>query len=138
METKYSTPSTTTPDITTATSNLGTAASQVASAAGQKVQEVKETLQEKGKEMLSDTKQSVTETYDKTSRALSENYQRALDFGRENPGAASLIALGAGLGAGIGIGVLLANNYSSRSRASRVVPPVLNALTTLAYDLFRR
>ena len=137
METKYTTPDTT-QNLTTAAANFGSAASQAATAAGRKAEEVKDAIQEKGSEILEATKQTAAEAYDKTSRAVTENYQRALDFGRDNPGTTSLIALGAGLGAGIGLGVLLANNYSSRSRASRVVPPVLNALTTLAYDLFRR
>lgn len=124
--------------INTTISNIGTAASQAAAVAEEKATEVKDAIQNKGSEILDATKQTVSEAYDKTSRTVAENYQRAMDFGRENPGTATLIALGAGLGAGIGLGVLLASNHSSRTRASRVVPPVLNALTTLAYDLFRR
>ncbi len=114
------------------------AASQTAAAAGQKASEIKEGIENKGSEILDATKQTVAEAYNKTSRALSENYQKTMEYGRENPASLSLIALGAGLGAGVGLGFLLANNYSTRSRASRIVPPVMDALTNLTYSLFKR
>jgi len=83
-------------------------------------------------EYVDQAKQTITEAYDKTSQTLSATYDQAMDYGRENPGKLTLIAFGAG----IGIGLLLANGLSSRSRTSRIVPPVMNALTEIVTELF--
>lgn len=102
------------------------------------------TLTNRSTEIVDLTKQTVTDAYDKTSQAVSEaydktsktintSYQQAMDYGRENPGTFALIAVGAG----IGIGLLLAGSFSSRSRASRVLPPVMGALSKIVTNLFR-
>ncbi len=130
--------------MNTPPTNFGNAGSQGTATAEQKAYEIKDKIEDKASELVDATKQTVadaydktnrvvTEAYDKTNRAVTENYQKAMEYGRENPGTLTLIAVGAG----IGIGFLLANTYSPRSRASRVVPPVMSALTNLAYDLFR-
>ena len=121
-------------NIGTSGSTSGSATSQAYSAAEQKGSEIKDQIINKSSEMVDSAKQTATEAYEKTNQALTENYQKAMDYGRENPATMALIALGAG----IGIGLLLSNTYSSRSRASRLVPPVMDALTTLAYDIFKR
>lgn len=90
-------------------------------------------IKERGAEFADKAKQTVTEAYDKTSQTLNEGYGQAVGYGRENPGKTVLIAFGVGLG----IGVLLSNNMSSRSRAGRIVPPVMNALSDIAAQLFR-
>ena len=119
--------------MNTPPTNFGNVGSQGTATAEQKAYEIKDKIEDKASELVDATKQTVADAYDKTNRAVTENYQKAMEYGRENPGTLTLIAVGAG----IGIGLLLANTYSPRSRASRVVPPVMSALTNLAYDLFR-
>jgi hypothetical protein len=64
---------------------------------------------------------------------LSEQYERVIDYSRENPGTATLIAFGAG----VGVGLLVAGRFKVRTRRNRLVEPVMNALSTLAYNLVR-
>jgi ElaB/YqjD/DUF883 family membrane-anchored ribosome-binding protein len=84
-----------------------------------------------GAEVMDQAKQALSEAYDKTSKTVSATYDQAVDYGREHPGQLTLIAFGAG----IGIGLLLASAFSSRSR---IMPPVVNTLTEIATELFRR
>ncbi len=84
-------------------------------------------------DFVEQTRQSVSEAYDRTNRTLNDTYEKAMDYGRENPGSMTLIAFGAG----IGVGILLASAYSPRTRAGRIVPPVMNALSNLAQELIR-
>jgi ElaB/YqjD/DUF883 family membrane-anchored ribosome-binding protein len=90
---------------------------------------------ERGEKIVNEVKETVTDAYDRTARGLNDGYSRAVDYGRSNPGKASLIIFGAGLG----VGLLLANsvNSGSRSRRGRIVTPVMNALTDIATQLFR-
>jgi len=83
-------------------------------------------------EKVEQAKQVISDAYDQTSKTLNKAYNTTLDYGRDNPGKMTLIAFGVG----IGVGVLLANG-SSRSRTSRIVPPVMNALSQIASELFR-
>jgi ElaB/YqjD/DUF883 family membrane-anchored ribosome-binding protein len=86
-------------------------------------------------EVVDQAKQAVTDVYNRASKSLNESYSQAVDYGRENPGKTTLIAFGAG----IGIGLLLAGNFSSsRGRTGRIVPPIMNALTEIATEVFRR
>jgi ElaB/YqjD/DUF883 family membrane-anchored ribosome-binding protein len=119
-----------------------TAAARATSDAGQTVtdklsnaaQAVGEKIGDRGAEMIGQAKQKVGEAYDQANKSVTEQYEKVIDYGRENPGKATLIAFGVG----IGVGVLLVGNFSgSRSRHRRVVEPVLGALSTLARQLFR-
>jgi ElaB/YqjD/DUF883 family membrane-anchored ribosome-binding protein len=85
----------------------------------------------RGADIMDQTQQALTEAYDKTSSTLNETYDQAIEYGREHPGQLTLIAFGAG----IGIGLLLASTFSSRSR---IMPPVVDALTGIATEIFRR
>jgi ElaB/YqjD/DUF883 family membrane-anchored ribosome-binding protein len=86
-------------------------------------------------EVVDQAKQAFTDVYNRASKGLNESYTQAVDYGRENPGKTTLIAFGAG----IGIGLLLAGslNTSRNSRTGRIVPPVMNALTEIAREVFR-
>ena len=85
-------------------------------------------------ERIDQAKQVVTDAYNRTSKTLNETYSQAIDYGREHPAQLTLIAFGAG----IGIGILLSTGLStSRSRTGRIVPPVVNALSEIAIELFR-
>ena len=89
---------------------------------------------EQGQQMLDQAKQKMTDVYDRTSKGINETYHQAMDYGRQNPGTMTLIAFGAG----IGVGILLAGGFAgSRSRTSRIVPPVMNALTEVAREFLR-
>jgi ElaB/YqjD/DUF883 family membrane-anchored ribosome-binding protein len=101
-------------------------------------EQAKETSRGAGAEIADQTKQAVDQTkevlseaYDKTSQTLNATYGQAMEYGREHPGQLTLIAFGAG----IGIGLLLATTFSSRSR---IMPPVVDALTGIATEIFRR
>jgi ElaB/YqjD/DUF883 family membrane-anchored ribosome-binding protein len=83
------------------------------------------------KQAVDQTKEVLSEAYDKTSQTLNATYGQAMEYGREHPGQLTLIAFGAG----IGIGLLLATTFSSRSR---IMPPVVDALTGIATEIFRR
>jgi ElaB/YqjD/DUF883 family membrane-anchored ribosome-binding protein len=85
-------------------------------------------------EVIDQTKQAVTQAYDKTAETLSQTYSQAMDYGRENPGKLTLIAFGAG----IGIGLLLAGGFSGgRSRTTRIAEPAIDALSRIAMEFFR-
>src|SRR5215813_4209120 len=85
-------------------------------------------------ETINQAKQAVTGAYNRASQELSATYKQAMDYGRDNPGKLTLIAFGAG----IGVGILLAGGVgSSRNRTDRIVPPVMNALSAIAAEIFR-
>jgi len=83
------------------------------------------------KQVVDQTKEVVSDAYDKTSKAVNATYDQAMEYGREHPGQLTLIAFGAG----IGIGLLLASTFNSRSR---LMPSVVDALTGIATEIFRR
>jgi len=78
-------------------------------------------------------RQSVSDTYYRASHGLNETWEQAMDYGREHPGRSTLIAFGVG----VGVGLLMANGFATRSRTQRIVPPVMNALSEIATELFR-
>lgn len=96
---------------------------------------VREQVENRGTEMLDQAKQKVTEAYGQTSKSVTEQYEKAMDYGRENLGKTTLIAFGVG----VGVGLLLVGSLggSRRNRRSRVVEPVMDAVSTLARELFR-
>lgn len=94
----------------------------------------RERIKDRGAEALDQAKQKVGRVYERANKSLIGQYENAMDFGRENPGKTTLIALGVG----VGVGLLVANSFNApRSRRRRLVEPIVNALSTLAYDLFR-
>lgn len=97
-------------------------------------EEAKETgrqVMDQGKQVMDQTKEALSEAYDKTSKTLNATYGQAMEYGREHPGQLTLIAFGAG----IGIGLLLASTFNSRSR---LMPSVVDALSGIATEIFRR
>jgi ElaB/YqjD/DUF883 family membrane-anchored ribosome-binding protein len=103
-----------------------TRAGNVAGAAREKVEG-------RGGDVMDQAKRKAGQVYDQANRSLNEQYERVIDYGRDNPGKATLIAFGVGLG----VGLLVAGGFKPRSRRSRLVEPVMNALSTLAYNLVR-
>ena len=70
---------------------------------------VREHIEARGAEVINQTKQQVSDAYQQTSKSVSEQYAKAVDYGHENPGITTLIALGVG----VGIGLLLAGSVNA-------------------------
>jgi len=89
----------------------------------------------KSGEVVEQAREAASDMYNRASKGLNQSYNQAMDYGRENPGTATLIAFGAGLG----VGLLIAGSFtsSSRTRTGRIVPPVMNALSQIASEIFR-
>jgi ElaB/YqjD/DUF883 family membrane-anchored ribosome-binding protein len=95
---------------------------------------VRERIEDRGAEALDQAKEKVGRVYDRANKSLIEQYEKAMDYGRENPGKTTLIALGVGAG----VGLLVASSFNApRSRRRRLVEPIMNALSTLACGLSR-
>src|SRR5262245_47982181 len=101
--------------------------------AGDAASAAREKFEDRGAEIIDQAKRKVGRAYDQANRGLSEQYERVIDYSRENPGTATLIAFGAG----VGVGLLVAGRFNVRPRRNRLVEPVMNALSTLAYNLVR-
>ena len=131
----HSTPSTHRTDWSSTGSSSNPAASapararEVASAVTDKAGEVLGQT----KEAMSNAREVVSNAYDKTSETLSNTYDQALTYGRQNPGTVMLIAFGAG----VGIGLLLAGSLTGRSRMNRVAEPIVGALSQVALEFLR-
>lgn len=75
-----------------------------------------EHVEERGAEILDQAKQKISAAYDQANKRAGEQYEKAVDYGRENPGLTTLMAVGVG----VGIGLLLARSFSTlRSRVAR-------------------
>jgi hypothetical protein len=93
----------------------------------------REKFQERDAEMADQAKRRAGRVYNRASNILNEQTGRVIDYGRENPGRATLIAFSLGVGAGL----IVAGSFKARRRRSRLVEPVMNALSALAYNLIR-
>lgn len=93
----------------------------------------REKVEDRGAGMMDQAKLKVGQVYNQANRNLNEQYERVIGYGRRSPGKATLIAFGAGLG----VGLLVAGSINARSRRSRLVEPIMNALSTLTYNLIR-
>lgn len=60
---------------------------------------------ERGAKIYGQVEQSVTDAYEKTSRAAKDTYDRTRTYSSENPGKTILISLGVGVGLGLLLGV---------------------------------
>lgn len=92
-----------------------------------------EEVKEEVKDVVGGAKQKLVDAYDRTATTLNDTYKKVAEYGKENPGKTTLIAFGVG----VGVGLLLANAMTPRSRTRRIVPPVMNALSKIAVQLFR-
>jgi hypothetical protein len=93
----------------------------------------REKVEDRGAGMMDQAKLKAGQIYNQANRNLNEQYERVIGYGRRSPGKATLIAFGAG----VGVGLLVAGSINARSRRSRLVEPIMNALSALTYNLIR-
>jgi ElaB/YqjD/DUF883 family membrane-anchored ribosome-binding protein len=95
---------------------------------------------QRAKERVSDVadqaRETINQAYTRASRGMNETWDQAMDYSKDHPATATLIAFGAG----VGVGLFLAGSlggFQSRSRTRRIVPPVMNAISEIAREFFR-
>src|SRR5215468_6005713 len=97
---------------------------------------VRELVEERGAEMIDQAKRKASQVYDQANKSLNEQYGKAIDYGRQNPGKMTLIAFGVGVG--VGVVMVVAGSYAApRGNHRRLVKPVMNALSSIADELLR-
>jgi ElaB/YqjD/DUF883 family membrane-anchored ribosome-binding protein len=87
-------------------------------------------LKAKVSEGYRQAKDKLSDAYDRSSEVATRAYSRAMDYSRENPRTATLVALGAGFGAGIlfSYGMPSRRNSSYRSMFPSVALAVADAV----------
>jgi ElaB/YqjD/DUF883 family membrane-anchored ribosome-binding protein len=93
--------------------------------------EVRERVDE-AKARMGDAKRKIADAYDRTSETANRLYQDALDYGREHPGTAMLVAFGVG----VGLGVMLSDGGRSTRYRRNVVPAIATAAAEAVLDIF--
>jgi len=88
---------------------------------------------DRGTQAVSDAYTQAAETLNDTVQQAVTYGKQAVSYGRENPGKATLLVFGAG----IGIGILIGSSLNSRSKTTRIVSPIMTALTDIATEIFR-
>jgi len=81
---------------------------------------------------VKDAKERLNRAYERSTDAVTQTYYRAMDYSRENPGTATLVALGAGFT----LGVLFA--HGGRRNDRRFLPAVAATLADAVLDVFGR
>ena len=89
-------------------------------------------LMNQGQRSFDETKEAMRQAYERSARSIGHTYDQALEYGRQNPGKAVLIAFGIG----VGIGMLLLGS-GRRSRVSRYGEPIVNALSNMAMEFIK-
>jgi ElaB/YqjD/DUF883 family membrane-anchored ribosome-binding protein len=81
---------------------------------------------------MADAKEKITDAYERTSETAGRLYRDALDYGREHPGTAILVAFGAG----VGLGVMLADGGRESRYRRNIVPAIATAMAGAVLDIF--
>ena len=103
-------------------------------AAARAAEEGAEDLKARVTDTVNRAKDKLTDAYEKSSDAATRAYSRAMDYSRENPRTATLVALGAGIGVGMLVG---ASMGSGRSRGyRRMFPSMALAVADAVLDVF--
>jgi len=84
------------------------------------------------KTRAADAKRKIADAYERTSETASRLYQDALDYGREHPGTAMLVAFGVG----VGLGLMLSDGGRSTRYRRNVVPALATAAAEAVLDIF--
>jgi ElaB/YqjD/DUF883 family membrane-anchored ribosome-binding protein len=87
-------------------------------------------------EVAGQARDTINQAYSRASRGMSDTWEQAMDFSKEHPGAATIVAFGAG----VGLGLLIAGSFGgfqSRNRTRRMVPPVMDAISMITREFLR-
>ena len=96
-------------------------------------EEKAEDMKAKVTEGFRQAKDKLSDAYDRSSEVATRAYSRAMDYSRENPRTATLVALGAGFGAG----VLFSYGTSRRGASYRsMFPSVALAVADAVLGVF--
>jgi ElaB/YqjD/DUF883 family membrane-anchored ribosome-binding protein len=95
-------------------------------------EEKTEDMKAKVTEGIRQAKDKLSDAYDRSSEVATRAYSRAMDYSRENPRTATLVALGAGFGAG----VLFSYGTSRRSSYRSMFPSVALAVADAVLGVF--
>jgi ElaB/YqjD/DUF883 family membrane-anchored ribosome-binding protein len=90
-------------------------------------------VKERGSQIAGQAKDTINQAYQRASHGMTEGWDNAMEYSRAHPAKATLIAFGAG----VGLGLMIAGNLQSRNRTRRLVPPIMNALSDIAREVFR-
>jgi ElaB/YqjD/DUF883 family membrane-anchored ribosome-binding protein len=83
---------------------------------------------------VKEAREKFQRAYERSSDAVTQAYDRAMDYSRENPRTATLVALGAGFG----IGVLFAYGVAGGRRDRRFLPALASTLADAVLDVVGR
>lgn len=89
-----------------------------------------------GRQTVGHARDTINQAYNRASQGMNDTWEHAMDYSKEHPAAATLLAFGAGIGLGLVIGGGLGGFQSRRWRTRRIVPPVLDALSLLSREFF--
>jgi ElaB/YqjD/DUF883 family membrane-anchored ribosome-binding protein len=99
--------------------------------AAEAYEDVKERAAE-ARTKMADAKEKITDAYERTSQTAGRLYRDALDYGREHPGTAILVAFGAG----VGLGAMLADGGRESRYRRNIVPAIATAMAEAVLDIF--
>jgi ElaB/YqjD/DUF883 family membrane-anchored ribosome-binding protein len=88
-------------------------------------------------EMAGQARDTINQAYTRASRSMNDTWGQAMDYSKDHPATATLVAFGAG----VGLGLFLAGSFGgfqSRSRRTwRIVPPVMDAISLVTREFLR-
>jgi ElaB/YqjD/DUF883 family membrane-anchored ribosome-binding protein len=121
-------------NATAARARFDASTREAADAAARTVEETTEDLKARVTEKVGRAKDAITDAYEKSSDVATRAYSRAMDYSRENPRTATLVALGAGIGVGMLMGAM---GSSGRTRGYRkMFPSMALAVADAVLDVF--
>lgn len=85
------------------------------------------------KRTVQEARAQIGTAYEKSAQAANRAYQSAMEYSRENPGTATLVALGAGFG----LGILFGSQFGRRGRGE-ILPVIATAVADAVLDVFDR
>ena len=116
----------------TTAASVKRAVSEKANTAASAAEDVAEDLTARVSETVDRAKESLTDVYEKGSDVATRAYSRAMEYGKENPRGAMLVALGAG----IGLGLLFSPGRGGRRTYGGIFPIVALAAANALLDVF--
>ena len=102
----------------------------------EQVDQTAQRAKERVSEMAGQAGETINQAYTRASRGMNETWDQAMDYSKDHPATATLIAFGVG----IGVGLFLAGSlggFQSRSRTRRIGSPIINAISEIAREFFR-